>query len=65
MRPPSFVTLHVGQTITLAAYLVRVVVVLLVVVGTGVAAFCAVRVVEIVRSAMGRRRDATDGDAGR
>lgn len=50
------VVLHAGEAVTLAEYLFRVLVYLLAFASIGVTLFWSVRVIEIVQSAISRRR---------
>jgi len=56
----SFAVLHTGHGVTLAEYLFRVFVYLLLFTGIGVTTFWGVRVIGTVRSEIGRR-GRTDG----
>lgn len=57
------VVLHTGEAVTLAEYLLRVLVYLLAFAGIGVAVFWGVRVIEIVRSEISRRVGVTDNES--
>lgn len=59
MISPTFVVLHLGQSISMAEYFFRVLVYLLTFAGFGATVFGAVRIIDAIRSYAGNRRSDT------